>query len=101
MGKMRQYLFEKLSEINYRMTIHEGNANTRLASEAWKIRSLPSSEIPKQFESCYAKLIELIEGEIRVLSNSGLQLSRFTHIQNRTAAKYIKLLFDIESFLRD
>ena len=101
MAKMKQYMIEKLSEINFRMAIHLGNANARLASEARKIRLLPPSEVPEQFKPDYAELIELINEEIKNLSNSGLELSRFTHIRNRTAAKYIKLLYDIERSVKD
>jgi len=43
---MRNYFIGKLFDINYRMAIHEGNANRRLASEAIKILLLPSNEVP-------------------------------------------------------
>lgn len=33
---MKNYFYSKLFEINYRMAIHAGNANQRLASEAPK-----------------------------------------------------------------
>jgi hypothetical protein len=32
-GKMKGYFIEKLSDINHRIAIHEGDANRRLAKE--------------------------------------------------------------------
>lgn len=56
MGKMKRYFTNKLSEINYRMSVHVGTANQRLASEAIKIRLLPSNEVPEDYKSEFNKL---------------------------------------------
>ena len=38
---MKQYYLGKLSDLNFRMAIHEGDANRRLASEIDKILLMP------------------------------------------------------------
>lgn len=83
-GKMKAYLIEKLFDINYRMAIHEGNANQRLASEAEKILLLPPSEVPERYKNEFDKLSQLVEEPIKL-----------GNIRNSTASKYIKLLIDI------
>ena len=93
---MKRYFIGKLSEINYRMAIHEGNANRRLASEAIKILLLASSEVPEYYKSEFNKLRNLIEKTIKNLSSPGLTPIRLGNIHNSTAAKYIKLLIDIQ-----
>ena len=95
MGKMKAYLMEKLFDINYRMAIHEGNANQRLASEAGKILLLPSSEVPERYKNEFNKLRQLIEETIRNLLAPGLTPTKLGNIRNSTASKYIKLLIDI------
>lgn len=101
MGVMRHYFFGKLSIINYNMAIHEGDANRRLASQAVKILMLPASEVPDKFKNQYDDLICLIEATIKKLPAPGLTPVRLDKIQNRTAAKYLKLLFEIEDEIKD
>jgi hypothetical protein len=104
---LRSYFKQKLFEINYRMAIHPGNANRRLASEAVKIRILPYDEVPEQFKKGFMKLRQLVEYTLNTLSAPGLTPIRLRGIrsrrgiQNQTAAKYIKLLFDIEVSLEE
>lgn len=98
---MKSYFLGKLFDINYRMAIYEGNANRRLASEAVKILILPSNEVPCSYSKEFSKLRKLVENTIRDLPSPGLTPTRLRGIGNRTAAKYIKLLFDIEDSLRD
>jgi hypothetical protein len=99
-GEMRSYFTGKLFEINYRMAIHEGDANHRLASESIKILLLPPNEVPDTFKKDFIKLRQLIEETIKNTSAPGLIPIRIKKIQNRTASKYIKLLIDIEYQLR-
>ncbi len=99
-GEMKSYFKGKLFEINYRMAIHEGDANRRLASEAIKILLLPSNEVPDSFKTEFKKLTQLIEETLKDISAPGLTPIRLKNIQNRTASKYIKLLIDIEYEVR-
>jgi hypothetical protein len=87
---------EKLPLINYRMAIHEGDANRRLASQAWEISLLPNSLIPSRYRDQFAKLKLLIEQEINELPDSLMVPVRLGNIQRSTAVKYIKLLIEIE-----
>ena len=98
MGKMKIYFISKLSEINYRMSVHEGTANRRLASEAIKILLLPPNEVPEYRKNEFNKLRKLIEDTIKNLSTPGLTPTKLGNIHNSTAVKYIKLLIDIQTY---
>ena len=98
---MRSYFLGKLSVINYKMAIHEGDANRRLASQATKILLLPSSEVPDKFKDGFENLIKLIEETLSSMPAPGLTPVRLSRIQNKTAAKYLKLLFEIEDDMKD
>jgi hypothetical protein len=93
---MSNYLNAKLSEINYRMAIHEGDANRRLASQAKKIYLLFPSEIPLEFKKDFEKLRKVIGLTISSLPSPGLTPAKIRNIKNSTAAKYLKLLLTIE-----
>jgi hypothetical protein len=93
---MKLYFLEKLSNINYRIAIHEGDANRRLASEVIKIILLPFSEVPFSYKKDFLKLRKLASDTIQNLSSPGLTPIRIKGINNKTASKYIKLLVDIE-----
>jgi hypothetical protein len=98
---MRNYFIGKLSSINFRMATHEGDANRRLASEAYKILLLPESEVPSKYEKQFAELIQLIHLTIARLPEKGLIPIKLGRIQNRTAVKYIKLLYIIMEDMTD
>ena len=98
---MKQYFLEKLFDVNYKMSIHEGNASRRLASQAIKIYLLSPSEVPPLYRKEFLKLKDIIENTIRNLPAPGLTPTKLRGIGNITAAKYIKLLIDIEYNLRD
>jgi hypothetical protein len=68
---MKSYFLAKLSDINYRMAIHEGNANQRLASECGKILLLPPSEVPSSYKSDFLKLRTLIVDTLKGRSTPG------------------------------
>ena len=95
------YFLEKLFDINYRISIHEGNAIRRLASESIKIIILPSNEVPILYKKEFLKLRKLLEDNIKDLNSPGVIPTNIKGIRNKTATKYIKLLFDIEDSLRD
>lgn len=98
---MKQYFLEKLSDINYKISIHEDNASRRLASQAIKIYLLSPSEVPPLYKEEFLKLKDIVENTIKNLSAPGLTPTKLQGIGNITAAKYIKLLIDIEYNLRD
>jgi len=98
---MKTYFIGKLFDINYRVATHEGDANRRLASEAVKILLLPSNEVPDMYKSEFEKLKQLTEETIKTPPESGLTPTRLRGIRNSTAAKYIKLLIDIQEHLRN
>ena len=98
---MKNYFHSKLFDINYHMAIHEGNTNQRLASEAPKIlfQLAPNKRIvPDQYKDKFTKLIALVENTLK--DTEGRMPIRIKGIQNITAAKYIKLLIDIEESMR-
>jgi len=96
MDKKRIHYFRsKLFDINYRMAVHEGDANRRLASEAIKILLLHLSEVPEHHKNEFNKLRQLIKETINGLPVSGMTPTKLKNIRNSTASKYIKLLIDI------
>ncbi len=99
MGDMKRYFREKLYDINYRMTVHVGDANRRLASESTKIFLLPKSEVPEKYKGEFNKLRHLIEETQKSSYAPGLTPTKIEGIRNSTASKYIKLLFYIQSDL--
>lgn len=93
---MKHYFLAKLSDLNFRMAIHEGDANRRLASEIDKLLLLRGSPIPERYKERFDKLQKLIDDALLPLKDSGLRPSKFHSIRSRTAAKHIKLLIMIE-----
>lgn len=99
---MSHYFLGKLSIINYRMAIHEGNANRRLASQAVEILyKLFPSEVPKEYLKRFDELIIKIEKTLDNIPQPGIHPMRIEGIRNSTASKYIKLLIEIEDFLKE
>lgn len=98
---MKNYFIGKLFDINYRMAIHEGNANRRLASEAIEIHLLPSNEVPDLYKKEFIKLRSLIEETLKNLSAPGLTPIKLGNIKCCTASKYIKLLINILEYMRN
>jgi len=90
----------KLSIINYKIAIHEGDANRKLASQAVQILyKLFPSEVPKKYRKEFEELINLIEKTLNNIHQAGLHPARIEGIRNSTASKYIKLLIEIEDYL--
>ena len=68
---MKDYFLSKLSIINYRISIHEGDANRRLTSQAVEIyHKLFLSEVPDEYKRDFDKLLKLIK---KTLNDSGDQ----------------------------
>ncbi len=97
---MHNYFLGKLSVINYNMAIHEGNANRRLASQTAKLLILSRSEVPVIYLDQFDELMTLIDKTVSRVP-AGLTPIKLGTIQNRTAVKYIKLLMEIEDFLKE
>lgn len=94
--RMKRYYLSKLSDLNFRMSIHPDDANRRLASEIDKLLLLRNSPVPERFQKSFDKLQKLIDEALLPLRDSGTHPSKFHAIQSRTAAKYIHLLQQIE-----
>ena len=98
---MKDYFFGKLSIINYRIAIHEGDANRRLASQAVEIlHKLFPSNVPDQYKKEFNSLLTHIEKTLEVIKQKGIHPARIDRIRNSTAAKYIKMLIDLEDYLK-
>lgn len=90
----------KLGIINYDMATHEGDANTRLASQTSEILRLVKSNVPEKYKTQFNKLIELLEKTVEKLPGLMIPI-RVNGIYNKTAVKYIKLLWEIEDELKE
>ena len=55
---MKRYFLAKLSDLNFRMAIHEGDANRRLVSEIDKLLLLRGAPIPERHKPLFNKLSE-------------------------------------------
>ena len=101
MGSMKNYFIGKLFDINYRIATHEGDANSRLASQAVRILFLSPDEVPSRYSAEFNKLKDIIEETVKSLPVPGLTPSKLSKIRNDTAARYIKLLLDIQYSMDD
>lgn len=95
----KSYYLNKLSDINYRISTHPGNASQRLASEASKILLISPDFIHEDYQKDYRLLISLIEETLRNLSVSGAVPSKLVNTNNRTSVEFIKLLINIQDKL--
>ena len=83
------------------MAMHEEDALERLRSEVVKILLLPSSQVPQAYKSQFEKLREYSESCVKS-KNLNIETYSPPHvIRRKTAAKFIKLLIDIEDRVRD
>jgi hypothetical protein len=101
MANLNNYFLGKLTSINYNMAINAGDANRRLASQSDKIRLLPTEQIPIKYQNDFNKLIMLIDQSYAAIKSPGIKPYKLGNIRNSTAAKYIKILLDIEHELID
>lgn len=99
---MENYFLGKLSIINYKMAIHEGDANRRLASQSVEIlHKLFPCAAPDKYRKNFSELISRIEKTLENIHKSGLHPARIDGIRNSTAVKYIKLLIEMEHYLKE
>ena len=81
------------------MSLHEGDASRRLASQANDILAqLHLTNVPKPFRGDFKKFISLIDET--VYDAEGRIPLRIKGIYNITAVKYIKLLVEIQEYLK-
>jgi hypothetical protein len=100
MGKTSTYFRGKLFDINYAIGIHEGTAKRRLRSLAPKILfQLSETEVPSPFRKEFHELLALLKNSSRTNLLRAKGLRTLTTIQNVTAAKYIKMMLDMQHYL--
>lgn len=101
-GRTTRYASEKLSDLLYRIHIHPGDANMRLASEWFNIRFIRSELLALDLDRATRRqlnaLVELIEGDSKWLATVR-QPRGLGRIRNVTSARYIAMLMRIHSQL--
>ena len=89
------YLNSKLSDALYILTVHEGDACTRLARVLPKLKILSLSSFPKDLRDDFQWVQSMIKkGNKNPFSN--VLPAKLTGIQNRTARKVIEKLVFIQ-----
>ncbi len=89
------YLSSKLSDAIYTLTVHEGDARTRLARVLPKLSILPVSSFPVKLREDFKWVRETIERGIGTRFPDTPPPSKLTGIQNRTARKVIEKIIYI------
>lgn len=100
MGNVNRYFLSKLCEINYRMSVHEGDANHRLASEAENIVVFPSADVPSEHRYAFQEMKKVLNATLSDV-RFPFTPAKIRGIRNVTAARYIALLITIEQNLRN
>jgi len=98
---MLDYYIGKLAQANYKIAIHPDGANIRLTSQADKILLISPDVIPNKHKKEFGRLVELLGRSYKEVEQlgKGLHPYKIHGIRNATAAKYIKLLIDIQETL--
>ena len=98
---MLDYYIAKIAQINYKISIHPDDANTRLTSQADRILVVVPSVVPAQFREQFTSLIDLINVNYVNAQRLGVGLRphKLSGINKNAAAVYIKVLIDIEHSL--
>jgi len=91
---MINYYLGKLAAANYQIAIHPGAANERLTSQVDRILILSSEIIPEEYRRDFSVLIKRINE-----SYGSRPPHKIYGMRNKTAARYIKLLLDIQEGL--
>jgi hypothetical protein len=86
MGKEHSFSVGKLSEINYRIACHEGDACQRLASEGAKISLFATAEIPERYRAQFKGWKSTVSESLRGLPEPGLVPSKIKGIRSDIAA---------------
>jgi hypothetical protein len=98
---MKGYFLEKVSDINYRIATHDGDANGRLASEAAEILLLPENVLSPKYEKELVQLKSLITSAMQALAAPGSAPARLGNLHNSTAEKFIKALANYQAYLEN
>ena len=100
MGNIDHYFLLKLSDINHRITVHEGKAVKQLESQSRKIlfHLLPSA-CPGKYKEQLIELRNIISDNLRNGSPSESVPIKLENLNTKQAEKYIKLLEDIENHI--
>ena len=85
-----RYIHEKLSDALYLITVHEGDACTRLARALPKLILSPDS-FPAEVREDFKWVMSILEKGSKT-SNPNVLPSKIRGIQNRTARKVIEKL---------
>ena len=90
-----QYINSKLSDTIYILTIHEGDACTRLAKVLHNLKRLSVSSFPEELQSEYKWVKDTLQKGNKI-NISGVMPHKLTGIQNRTASKVIEKIVFIQ-----
>ena len=90
---MKNYFKQKMSDIILTLTIHEGDARTRLATVYPKLFVLPTNVLPKHLQQKFDKVMQKLK--IGCATNvPGTRVAKVRGIRNSTASKMILILVD-------
>ena len=103
------YLNEKLSDAIYTLTVHEGDACTRLARVLPKLKILTITSFPKDLQKDFIYTKEIIDKGLKhynINNSPNYPLpAKLTGIRNSTARKAIeklvKIQFELSCLLED
>lgn len=90
-----QYINSELSDAIYVLTVHEGNACTRLAKILPSLKRLSVSSFPEELQSEYVWIKETLQKGNKV-HISGTLPHKLTGIRNSTARKVIEKIVFIQ-----
>ena len=95
----KHYFLGRLSQLNYSVAIHPGDAKSRLGSQAKYVFLIHIDAIPEQYKKDFNVLVKLIKDENQT-NPVGMGI-RFHGKRNAAIVKFIILLIDIENQIRD
>jgi len=91
-----QYINSKLSDAIYILTVHEGDARTRLARVITKIQFLPPSSVPSSLQQDFEWIQKTIKRGIGNHPPDSPPPYKLTGIKNSTARKIIEKIVFIQ-----
>lgn len=100
MTKDQELFYRIVAKINYKIAAHEGDANSRLASQSSNILFLPQSVVPILYQQKFKQLINLIEETLDSLPFLMIPV-RIKGIYKKTAVKFIILLIELEDYFAE
>lgn len=91
-----QYINSKLSDAIHILTIHEGDACTRLAKVFHNLKRLSVSSFPEELQNEYKWIKDTLQRGNQI-NMPGVMPHKLTGIQNRTARKVIEKIVFIQN----